>query len=80
MSEERAGSAYQVIRYRGVMANGQPCQGMASVDDLCTWVEQRFNRRWRELVVRRSSDAEEVGGICPDGDTGRRTWWAEGTR
>jgi hypothetical protein len=39
------------------------------------FVEAKYVARWRRLTVTRGE--VEVGGVGPDLDTGRRTWWAE---
>jgi hypothetical protein len=62
------------VHYRGIRRDGVGVGGQLS-DPLANWVEARFKAGWRKLTV--TYNGEQVGGIAPHPDTGRRIWWAD---
>lgn len=62
--------------YAGISPAGHHTIGSMTTSDLAEWVQARYRRGWRRLVVRRGGVA--VGWIERDTDTGKRIWSAEG--
>jgi len=69
------------VRYRGINKNGTAITGQAAVADVAEFVDDYYRRGFRELTVYEVIDGEEVirGEIAPGSESGRRSWWAEGS-
>lgn len=62
------------VTFTGHNRDGTAVTGRLNTD-VSRFVEDRYNKGWRDLVVR-FLDGEEAGGIYDHPDTGRRTWWS----
>lgn len=66
----------QIVRYTGINRRGTNIGGALPLRAIVhLWVKARFDAGWRELSLTRNGDT--VGGIGPNLDDGKRTWWAE---
>jgi hypothetical protein len=65
-------------RWKGVTRRGCGQSGAMGIAPagLPAWVEARYRRGWRRLVVTAAGDGREAARIGPAGDGGR-TWHAE---
>ena len=72
-------------RWRGIDHRGRSQFGVERPTDLAAWVEARYNRGWRELIVcsgygpvpPRTNDLATAGAIERPMHGRKRIWWAE---
>jgi hypothetical protein len=73
-------------RFTGVNSHGEQRAGkFTAPDGLGALVKSRFAQGWRYLMVCAGdgpvppsfADQQQVAGIGPHPDTGKRIWWAE---
>lgn len=63
-----------IYKWRGQDRRGTARTGQSRFADLPAEVEARYQKGWRSLAVFLGGD--EVAGISPHPDTGKRCWWA----
>jgi hypothetical protein len=64
------------MTYRGHLRNGTPVIGDVPSGTTAAWFAQRAHQKgWRDLTLTQAG--QEVGGIGPHPDTGKRDWWGE---
>lgn len=63
-----------LYRYNGVKRHGAREHG-ETAEDLSSFVESRFDKRWKSLRVT-DLNGRLVGEIYRDDESNRRLWWA----